>query len=346
MVTQALNWLQQHPWSYLLVLPLGFVLLLRSADWLVDGAVELARRIGISTLVIGLTIVAFGTSAPELAVNLAAGLSGHPELSFGNVIGSNIANIGLVIGIGALIAPIDVHGRVVRLELPLLIIVSMIVILLAYLPVTAITGPDGALVRGYSRVDGALMLAGFLGFCVLWFKLGKKDTSDPLAKEASQKAREESRQSVGSSVAMVIAGLIGLVVAGKMTEISAVGMARWLGFGEAVIGMTVVALATSLPELAVVVSAARRGQTDLAVGNVVGSNVFNLLLVLAITAIAAEVPLPDQGGLYDLIVMNVLTVLLLLVAARYSKVHRFEGVFLVLLYVAYMAYRVISEVVR
>jgi cation:H+ antiporter len=190
------------------------------------------------------------------------------------------------------------------------------------------------------------MLAGFLGFCVLWFKLGKKDTSDPLAKEASQKAREESRQSVGSSVAMVIAGLIGLVVAGKMTEISAVGMARWLGFGEAVIGMTVVALATSLPELAVVVSAARRGQTDLAVGNVVGSNVFNLLLVLAITAIAAEVPLPDQGGLYDLIVMNVLTVLLLLVAARYSKVHRFEGVFLVLLYVAYMAYRVISEVVR
>ncbi|MHC4947656.1 MAG: calcium/sodium antiporter [Planctomycetota bacterium] len=336
------QFLEEPPLWFLVVgFVAGIVLLLKGADWLVDGAVAIARRWGVSVLLIGLTIVAFGTSAPELAVNVIAAVNGNADLSFGNIVGSNIANIGLVVGLGALVAPLAVHGRVIKIELPWLVVISFAMLAMAYIPTEL--GADAKRVPGFSPVDGGVMLVAFLGFCLFWYRMGKRDARDPLAIEAREQAQQQPGNQSIRSWSLVLLGLAGLVAGGKGTEYTAVGFAERAECSKTLIGLTIVAVATSLPEVFTVLAAARKGHTDLAVGNVVGSNVFNILLVLAVTAVIAGVPLPAYG-LQDLLMMLAMTGLLLAVAwTRRRIVGRLEGVVLLLVYAAYMAWSVWRE---
>ncbi|MHC5004593.1 MAG: sodium:calcium antiporter [Planctomycetota bacterium] len=278
-------------------------------------------------------------------MNIVAAVNGNPGLSFGNVIGSNIANIGLVIGVGALIAPLDVHSRIIGREIPWMLGASLGAAALAYLPWTAIATADGASLAGFGRIDGLLMLGSFLLFMTLWFLASRKDSRDPLAAEVEDEARRHKIRSPVAAALVMLMGLVGLLAGGKLTEQGAVEAASALGLSNAIIGMTVVAVATSLPELATVVMAARKHHSDLALGNIVGSNIFNLLLVLALTCIIAPVPLPASGGTQDLIAMLVMSGLLLVVAYTHQRsVNRFEGGLLLALYGGYLIWGVLREV--
>lgn len=335
----VLDWLDrlvQHPLAAAAVLGVGIAMLLAGGQWLVMGSVTIARRIGVSTLVIGLTIVAMGTSAPELAFNVIAAASNHGELSFGNIIGSNIANIGLILGVTAIWRPLNVHGRVVGKELPWLVAVSIATMLMAAkAPLFRETRAE------FGRVDGVIMLVWFGVFFVSWFRMGRREAADPLVRELKDEARPHG--SMARAVLLVLAGLACLIAGGKLTERGAVGLAEWLGLSEALIGLTVVAIATSLPELATAIIASRKGHDDLAVGNVVGSNVFNLLLVLGTTSLVAPVALPGLQGWHDLAAMLAITGALMLMALTRHRISRWEGALLLFMYVAYMTWSVARE---
>ncbi|MHC4108678.1 MAG: calcium/sodium antiporter, partial [Planctomycetota bacterium] len=321
-------------------LAVGVIALLLGGHWLVTGSVTIARRLGVSTLVVGLTIVAMGTSAPELFFNVIAAHSGHVELSFGNIIGSNIANIGLVLGVAALYRPLDVHGRVINKELPWLVIVSIAMFGFVLLPVGE---PAGS--AAFSRFDGAIMLAWFVVFFASWYRMGRREAADPLMRELGAEAEAETLGSLTGAVFVVVLGLACLVGGGELTKEGAVAIAEMLGWSEALIGLTIVAFATSLPELVTAIIACRKGHDDLAVGNVVGSNVFNLLLVLGLTAIVAPVVLPgDKQGWQDLIVMLGITCVLMLMAFSHRRIARWEGALLLGMYFAYMTWGVAREV--
>ena len=318
-----------------LYLVVGIVLLLIGGHWLVAGSVTIARRFGVSTLVVGLTIVAMGTSAPELAFNVIAATGGHAELSFGNIVGSNIANIGFVLGITVLIWPLTVHGRVISKELPWLVVVSLVACVVPFLPF----GP-----RGFGHLGGLIMLGWFCIFMVNWYRLGRREAGDPLVKELGQEVEAETVGSMGGAVAFLLVGLVMLAGGGKLTEMGAVAIARSLELTEGLIGLTIVAFATSLPELTTCVIACRKGHHDLAVGNIVGSNIFNLLLVLGLTAVITPVPMPDHGA-WDLLAMIAITCLLwgMALTHRY-KLTRYEGAALLLCYLGYMTWSVLREV--
>lgn len=321
----------------------GIALLLLGGHWLVDGSVRIARRIGISTLLIGLTVVAFGTSSPELAFNITAAVNGNGELSFGNVVGSNIANIALVLGVAALISPLIVHGRVVTRELPVLILASAGMVFLAWLVPTRIASGDGEQ-AGFTRIDGLIMLLGFALCSWLWYRMARKDRSDPLAREAAEELAGEASGSLTIAIVLFVVGLAGLVAGGKLAEIGASGMAHWLGLSDALIGLTVVAVATSLPELTTSVIACRKGHNDLAVGNVVGSNLFNILLVLGATCLFGDVPVPSPWGWWDLGMMLFLTLILLPMAlTSRHRITKPEGGFLLVCYFGYITFGVLRE---
>jgi cation:H+ antiporter len=331
----------------IVLIGVGVPMMLFGANWLVSGSVAIARRLGVSVLLIGLTIVAAGTSAPELAVNVIAALQGNPGISFGNVVGSNIANIGLIVAIGALIHPIIVHDRVVRQELPLLLAVSGGMVLVALAPWLGPEVPEspGPRVFGYGTWGGALLLLGFLGMSVWWYRLSRNTDDVPVVHEAEELVKQARAGTVFGAAALLVAGLAVLIIGGKFTEAGAVKTAHHFGLSEAVIGMTIVAIATSLPELVTTIVACRRGHTDLAVGNVVGSNMFNILLVLGLTASIADVPVPGFGGWQDLGAMMVLTALLWWFAGTHRRhVTRGEGGILLGLYVAYMTWGVLREI--
>jgi cation:H+ antiporter len=335
-----------------LTLVLGMGVLLFGGYWLVDGAVRIARRLGMSTLLIGLTVVAFGTSAPELAFNVTAAVKGSSGLSFGNVVGSNIANIALVLGLAALVRPLFVHGRVVKRELPLLITITLVSVALAWRQFTPATSGDGA-IAAYNRIDGIILLALFALLAWQWIQAGIADGPDPLATEAATKAhpeidedperrRDSGRMAVASG--MFLTGLVALVLGADLAETGAVDVARALGLSETVIGLTIIAFATSLPEVVTSLIAARKGHGDLAVGNIVGSNLFNLCLVLGVTATVSPVEIPPRWGMWDLGVMTLLTIVLLPMAvSNKGHITKIEGVFLVICYVGYMTFTVVRS---
>ncbi len=316
----------------------GVPLLLVGAEWLVRGAVEISQRLRVSTLVIGLTIVAAGTSAPELVINVMAAVAGNPGLSFGNVIGSNIANIGLIIGIGALLTPMFVHNRVIRMELPWLVVISGLMVLLA-VPIGWLGMADG-----FGRLEGIIMIAGFVLVLSLWFRAARIPEGTPVTKEMISKARESTSMSFLGAGGLFFVGLAVLLVGGRLTELGAVQIASQLGMSHAIIGMTILAIATSLPELITVVVACRRGHTDLAVGNVVGSNLFNILLVMGVTATIADIPVPGAAGWQDLAAMMVFSLLLWrFCVTQNQRILRWEGAALLGLYIAYIAWGVLRD---
>lgn len=323
----------------LLWLALGIPLLLFGGDALVRGSASLARHIGVSPLVIGLTIVAFGTSAPELAVNLTAALRGDAGISFGNIVGSNIANIGLILGICALITPLAVHRTIIIREIPMMLLATLAVVVMAY---DHLLGDTASLHEGdfLSRSDGVIMLLffGVFMYYTLADAFSQRNNTLPLVPDVNE-VEQQTHTTLGLSWLLLAGGLIGVILGGRLTVVGAAGIAETLGVPQEVIGLSIVAVGTSLPELATGVMAVRRNQTDIAIGNVVGSNIFNLLLILAITSIVSPLQVPP-GGQIDLWVMAALSLALLpLAISGRRKVDRYEGIALLLIYTGYIGWR-------
>jgi len=315
----------------------GVVLLLLGGDLLVKGAVALAERHGVPPLTIGLTLVAFGTSAPELALNVAAALGGATALTFGNMTGSSLTNVGLVLGLSALVRPVKVHSSLLRRELPVLLGTVVLLLALSWLPGHL----DTAGRLGLSRVDGVVLLGGFLGFVGMMLRAARQPAKvgAAYAGEATEAARREPLLSWQLASVMVCGGLVLLGLGGKLGETGAVGAAQALGMSQQLIGLTVVSLATTLPELVTSLMAVRRGQTDMALGNVVGSNIFNLLFILGTASVIATVPLPVGGTLILLAVLGFTLLLFPLSISFDWTITRPEGLLLLVLYLAFMGWQ-------
>ncbi|MBT8402007.1 MAG: calcium/sodium antiporter [Rhodothermia bacterium] len=300
----------------------ALALLYFGGEWLIGGASSLAARMGISSLAIGLTVVAFGTSMPELVVSVDAALSGVGDISAGNVIGSNIANATLILGLAALIKPLTVQARIIRLDAPIMIGASVLLVLML---------SD----RLVSRFESGLLVAGLICYCVFTFVQARRE-SDEVREEFSAEARPSGR-STARSTGLVLVGLGLLVAGGHLLVKSSVSIATALGVSEAVVGLTVVAVGTSLPELATSVIAAARGHGDIAVGNVVGSNIFNVLGILGTTATIR--PLRAAGITdVDLGVMVVLAIVLMIFLWTRLRLERLEGAFLLVGFILYVGW--------
>ncbi|MBG79868.1 MAG: calcium/sodium antiporter [Phycisphaerae bacterium] len=307
----------------MLLLVAGVAGLIWGGNLLIDGAVAIVRRLGMPSLLIGLTIVAFGTSAPELALNTIAAANGETGLAFGNVIGSNIANIGLVLGLTACVAAIPMAPKLfLPGEFPWLLIVTLIAIALPWIG----SGVDGG--PGYARWAGLVLLGLAPVTAWLWYRDSQKCSET--SSTAEQEVESLPSRGLGMAWLLLIGGLILLISGGKATEVGAVSLARWIGISEAVIGLSIVALATSLPEVVTALVAVRRGEPDLAIGTVMGSNVFNLALVLGTTSIISPVAIPSQNGWIDLAVMGSMTVAVMFMAMIRKRLSRIEGIILLL----------------
>ena len=314
-----------------LILVLGLVLLVGGGDALVRGAAALARQMGVSPLIVGLTVVAFGTSAPELAVNVTAAIRDSGELSFGNIVGSNIANVGLVIGATAMVRPLAMHKAVILREIPMMTLASFVTVVMA---LDATLSGEGLLSNDrLGRGDGLILLLLFGVFCYYTI-------NDALRQRGN--GNEElggPRRSTAANVILTVVGFAGLLLGGNLTVTGAADVARGLGMSDAVIGMTIVAGGTSLPELVTSLVSLARRETDLAIGNVVGSNIFNLLFVLGITATIRPVPVP-AGGHFDLYVATGLAMVLLPLSINPERhLARWGGVLLFATYVGYIGWR-------
>ena len=307
----------------------GLGLLVLGAEWLVKGASRLAAALGISPLVIGLTVVAFGTSAPEMAVSVKSAWAGQPDLALGNVVGSNVFNVLFILGASAVVTPLLVSSQLIRLDVPVMIGLSVLTLLLA---------ADGSV----GRLDGALLFAGAVAYTVFQVRQSRKESAairDEYAQEFSPK-----RSSTAANLALVAAGLALLVLGSRWLVAGAVAFAQALGVSELVVGLTIVAAGTSLPEVATSILAAFRGERDIAVGNVVGSNIFNLLAVLGLAGLAAPAGLPAAPPLqrFDLPVMIAVALACLPIFASGSVIARWEGVLFLFYYAAYTGYVVLA----
>jgi cation:H+ antiporter len=317
---------------------IGVAILLIGGDLLVRGAVTLATTLGVAPIIVGLTVVAFGTSAPELALNIVAAVNENTDLSFGNVVGSNIANIGLILGLSALVRPLTVHAGVIKRELPIMLAATFGFVALLYAP---LLGSERS-INALTPVEGGLLLAGFTLFMALLIRdaLRGRNGDNALQREAEELVKEEKAKSTPIAILLAVGGLVLLTAGGRASEWGAVALAQRVGLSQELIGLTVVAIATSLPELATSITAIRRGETDIAVGNVVGSNVFNLLLVMGVTAQIHDVPLPAGGG-FTLGLMCLLSVLLLPMSVTVDRtVSRIEGGVLLAIFIGGVGARV------
>ena len=315
--------------TILLQLAGGTAFLYYGADFLVKGGVSIATRFGVSALVIGLTLVAFATSAPELVVSVQAALAGSSDISIGNVIGSNICNIALILGLSAVIAPLSVHSKVLRFDLPVMTAVT--------LAMAAI----GLLLGGFNRLTGAVFFAGLLAYIAWNIRLEKRDGSGDAETEIREEVENSRKYPLWLAAAFVIGGAAALVLGGKFIVDGAVGLGRMAHLSEAVIGLTIVAGGTSLPELATSLVAAARGEQDIAVGNVVGSNLFNMLGIMGIAPMIRPV---SAAGITPVDWGMLLVSTLLLVPFMHTgrKVVRREGAVLLALYCAYIAFLAVN----
>ena len=306
----------------LLLLALGFVLLVKGADWFVEGAAGIADKLGIPQLVIGLTIVAMGTSAPEAAVSITAALQGTADITVGNVVGSNIMNILVILGLSSAITSIAVAKTTVRYEIPIMLFITGLFL--------ALGAVDGAL----SLVDGILLWVCFLGYLGYMFLMTKKGLME--AEEA-----ESANRPVWLLVVMGVVGMALIVLGSDVTVDAATALAKMFGMSERFIGLTIVALGTSLPELFTSVIAAKKGKADIAIGNIVGSNIFNILFVVGTSALITPVVFAS-GFIVDSIVAIGAGVLLWLCVFRKKKLTRIGGILMLLSYAAYFAYLLIK----
>tara|TARA_X000001388_G_scaffold33314_1_gene23436 strand:+ start:1169 stop:2140 length:972 start_codon:yes stop_codon:yes gene_type:complete len=307
---------------------LGFALLVWSADRFVEGAAATAGHAGLPSILIGMVIVGFGTSAPEMVVSAMAASDGNPDLALGNGLGSNIVNISLILGVTALVTPIAVKSNIVRKELPVLVAIVLFCGFLLY---------DGNL----NATDAYLLLAGLVVFIVWSVYSGIKSPGDALETEFEEELQSHAMP-VGRAIFWMVAGLTLLIVSSRILVWGAVEIATALGVSELIIGLTIVALGTSLPELAASIIAVRKGEHDIAIGNVVGSNMFNILGVIGIAGAIEPISKISAEVFYrDWSVMLALTLMLLVMAygfGRQGRINRFEGGVLLCAYIAYNTY--------
>jgi cation:H+ antiporter len=299
----------------------GLVLLAVGAEGLVRGSTSIALRLGVTPLVIGLTVVAFGTGSPELSVSVEAAYRGNSGIALGNVVGSNISNIALILGLAALVRPMRVRSQLIRREMPLLIAVTLLLCLLLW---------DGALGRG----DGLLLVAGAAAYTAFAYVSARRDRSAAVAAEFDAGLRERSRP-VWLDTTFVVAGFVGLLAGAKLLLGGATAVAESFGVSQVVIGLTIVAVGTSLPELATSVVAAARGEADVAFGNVIGSNILNILCILGAAAVIRPFEVQDLRPL-DVGALVASALLLLPLMWRGSILNRWEGALLLAGYAAYM----------
>lgn len=346
----------------IMLLVLGVIIVLKGADWLTDGAVNIATRFGVSQMVIGLTIVAMGTSMPEFCVSMVSALKGTPDLAVGNVVGSNTFNTLLIVGCSALVAPIMVKRSSVKRDIPFAVVASLLMLLFCL---------DGAI----GRVDAAVLFAGFCLFMFVTLKYAKttegptaavatsgatttaiseasssetssseassSETSDHEA--SSSEASQVSGTSMLKAVVMLVVGLLCLIAGSNMFVDNASFVASSLGVSDAVIGLTIVAGGTSMPELATSMVSAKKGNSDIAIGNVIGSNVFNILMIIGITGLVKPMHIAGITTL-DLIMMLASMLLMWFFCRTTYKVKRWEGAVLTIVYIAYLTWLVMNAV--
>ena len=310
----------------------GFALLVWSADRFVEGAAATAKHAGMPPLLIGMVIVGFGTSAPEMVVSAMAALDNNPDLALGNALGSNIVNTGLILGITALVAPIAVHSKIVRRELPLLFVIGLFAGALFW---------NGAL----SRAEAIALLAGFFGLVAWSIIASLRERDDALASDIAQELTERTMP-LRRAIFWLALGLVVLIISSRILVWGAVTIAQSLGVSDLIIGLTIVALGTSLPELAASVIAARKGEHDIAIGNVVGSNMFNILAVIGIAGVITPMPnLSPDVLTRDWPVMMAMTAGLFVMAYGFrgkGNINRVEGCVLLLAFLAYNTWLVLS----
>ena len=358
----------------IVLLVLGVIIVLKGADWLTDGAVNIATRFGVSQMVIGLTIVAMGTSMPEFCVSMVSALKGTPDLAVGNVVGSNTLNTLLIVGCSALVAPIMVKRSSVKRDIPFAVVASLLMLLFCL---------DGAI----GRVDAAVLFAGFCLFMFVTLKYAKTtegpaaavatsgaamataaaastsvsetptsqtsapeaSTSQPSSSEASssETSASEASQASGTSmlkaIVMLVVGLLCLIAGSNMFVDNASFVASSLGVSDAVIGLTIVAGGTSMPELATSMVSAKKGNSDIAIGNVIGSNVFNILMIIGITGLVKPMHIVGITTL-DLIMMLASMLLMWFFCRTTYKVKRWEGAVLTIIYLAYLTWLIMNAV--
>ncbi len=306
-------------WAQVLLLIFGIVVVLKSADWLTNGAVGLATKLGISQIVIGLTIVAIGTSMPEFFVSIVSAIKGTPDLAVGNIVGSNIFNVLLIVGVAATVAPIAIQRATVRRDIPIAIVAS---IMLTFM----------MLDDNISRIDALILFAAFIAFIWITLRNSKNDANE---KDAST----EKVIPTWKSVLFIIFGLVGLVLGSNIFVDNTSSLAHGWGISDAVIGLTIVAGGTSLPELATSAVAARKGDSGIAIGNVLGSNVFNILMILGLTGIIS--PMHIQNITYiDMAVMVISMALFWLFSFTKLRVERWEGCVLIACFLGYITWLV------
>ena len=310
-----------------ILLVIGFVLLIKGADYFVEGASNIAVKLNVSPLLVGLTIVALGTSSPEATVAILAALEGSPGVVLGNVIGSNIVNITVVVGLTALIAPLTVQSETVRKEIPFAMLAAIVLMILM-----ADVALQGAGANIINRGDGIIILLFFSVFLYYVFEMARKNRSSTV-----EKVDADTGESWLKNILFTIGGLIAIIIGGEMVVSSATEIALSLGMSEALVGLTIVAIGTSLPEIMTSVTAALKGKGDMAIGNVVGSNIFNIFFVTGTASTVA--PIAAESKLFfDGWVMVGLTVLLLIFSRTHFKIGRREGAVLLLAYIAYLVY--------
>lgn len=306
-----------------LLLALGFVMLVKGADWFVDGAAGVADKLGVPQLVIGLTIVAMGTSAPEAAVSLTAALKGNADIALGNVVGSNILNILIILGIVSVIIATPISKSIFKVDLPFMLVMTLLLMLLGYM------GED------ISRIDGAIILVFFVGYLAYLFRDAKK------AGGSNEETKEENNKPIWQLILIAVVGLVLIVFGSDFTVDAATKIATELGMGTKFIGLTIVALGTSLPELFTSVAAALKGKSDIAIGNIVGSNIFNILFILGTSSVITPINF-DPIFLIDALVSVGAGVLLWVTTFKKKLLTRPAGITMLLCYAGYFVYLIMS----
>lgn len=296
----------------ILLLALGFTMLIKGADWFVDGASGIATKFGIPQLVIGLTIVAMGTSAPEAAVSISAAIGGSADITIGNIVGSNILNIFIILGVSAVITTLAVASSTIKYETPFMILVTVLLLVL---------GLD----KTIGLIDGIILIIAFIAYLTYLFIMAKNN------KEEQPEAKQ---MAIWKAILLTIIGLALIILGSNVTVDAATAIAKAFGVSERFIGLTIVALGTSLPELFTSVSAARKHNADIAIGNIVGSNIFNILFVVGISSVIIPVPFASNF-IFDTIVAIVAAALLLVCCLKTKSLKRWAGILMLICYAAY-----------
>lgn len=323
-------------WINLLILIIGFVMLIKGADVFVDGAAALARRFGVPGVIIGLTVVAMGTSAPELAVSVSAGLSGSNEIAVSNVIGSNLFNLLVVLGVCALMKPLPVDPGIKKRDYPICLISTLLLLFLASTRVLfgdpkPDLGDTQAIAGDVSRIGGIVMLIGFIGYMIYTIRFAKK---------TSEKDEDYTPEPIGKSIFFILIGLACIVIGGDGVVTSAKNLALMWGMSETLVGLTIVAIGTSLPELVTSVVASAKGENGMALGNAIGSNIFNLLLILGTSSTIRPIPV-TVASFFDIGILLGVSIVCYFFVCTGRKLTRVEGAVMVLGYAGYTVYAIL-----